>query len=203
MFDAFMKFDGIKGESLDAIHKGEINVVKFNWVATHNSSGATGGGSGKSVQDFQFTHQYDLSSPLLFQHCVTGTRIKEADFSVRRTTSVNNPKIPEFLKIKFTDVLISSVNPHGNTEQHEGITGEKGAYGIILDPRFTDENDTSLVHTYGDELPLEDVSLTFTKVDITYLALDPGGLPQGAPTIVSWDINGNTGPSGVPPLSPS
>ena len=31
LFDAFLKLDGIKGESADAKHKGEIDVMSFSW----------------------------------------------------------------------------------------------------------------------------------------------------------------------------
>ncbi len=31
LFDAFLKIDGIKGESADAKHKGEIDVMSFSW----------------------------------------------------------------------------------------------------------------------------------------------------------------------------
>ena len=54
-FDAFLKLDGIPGDSTDATHKGEIDVMSFSWgesqpIATHGAGG--GGGAGKvSFQD--------------------------------------------------------------------------------------------------------------------------------------------------------
>jgi type VI secretion system secreted protein Hcp len=42
-FDAFLKLEGIKGESTDAKHKGEIDIESFGWGA-QQSVGHTGGG---------------------------------------------------------------------------------------------------------------------------------------------------------------
>lgn len=46
--DMFIKIDGIEGESLDATHKNEIQVLAWHWsVAQHsNMHSGSGGGSG-------------------------------------------------------------------------------------------------------------------------------------------------------------
>ena len=38
-FDAFLKIDGIEGESLDAKHKDEIDVLSFHWGITNPERG--------------------------------------------------------------------------------------------------------------------------------------------------------------------
>src|SRR5258708_13968717 len=87
LFDAFLKIDSIKGESADAKHKGEIDVLSFSWGATQSSVSATGGGGGAGkvhVQDFVITKKTDSSSPLLFLTCASGSHIKEVNFVVRK-----------------------------------------------------------------------------------------------------------------------
>src|SRR5260370_12086254 len=111
--DAFIKIADVKGESDDDKQKDEIDVQLFSWGAnntgTHSHGG--GGGSGKvQVPDFSFVKKIDKSSPVLFQKCCTGEHLKEALFVVRKAGGNQL----EYLKYKFTDVLISSVRPGGS-----------------------------------------------------------------------------------------
>lgn len=106
--DMFLKLDGIKGESKDAKHKDEIHIESFSWgmsqTGAHNVGG--GGGAGKvSVQDINVTKFVDKSSPELMLCCASGKHIKEALISVRKA----GEKPLEYLKIKLTDILVSSV----------------------------------------------------------------------------------------------
>src|SRR5215471_11525749 len=114
LFDAFLKIDGIKGESQDDKHKGEIDIMSFSWGLS-NAGEVTGSGigSGKvSFQDIHFVKKTDASSPLLMLNCATGTHIKEVNFVVRKAGGTQL----EYLKIKLTDALIADVRPGGTTE---------------------------------------------------------------------------------------
>jgi len=74
-FGAFLKIEGIDGESQDKDHKGEIEIDSFSWGVTNTSTGGGGGGStGKAVsQDFHFTAPLSKASPNLMLACCTGT----------------------------------------------------------------------------------------------------------------------------------
>jgi type VI secretion system secreted protein Hcp len=64
--DIFLKINGIEGESQDADHKNEIEVLAFNWKAYQESTmhAGSGGGAGKAtVEDLEFDHYVDRSSP--------------------------------------------------------------------------------------------------------------------------------------------
>jgi len=92
--DYYLKIDGIEGESADAQHKGEIEVGT-----------GTGGGTGKVVfQDFHFMAKTGIQSPLLFLATAQGEHFKKATLTCRKS----GEKQVEFLKIKLTDVLVSS-----------------------------------------------------------------------------------------------
>jgi type VI secretion system secreted protein Hcp len=113
LFDAFLKLDGIKGESADAKHKGEIDITSFSWGLSQTGSQATagGGGAGKvAFQDISFIKKTDASSPLLMLNCANGTHIKEGNFVVRKAGGTQL----EYLKLKLTDILVSSFKDHGS-----------------------------------------------------------------------------------------
>ena len=166
LFDAFLKIDGIKGESADDKHKGEIDIMSFSWGASQTGVSATGGGGGAGkvhVHDFVITKKTDQSSPLLFLNCANGAHIKEANFVVRKAGGTQL----EYLKIKLTDILISSFKPHGS-----------GA-------------DTQHAGTVGDEIPSEEVSFNFSKVEFSYQPQGADGKAQGGPILAGWDIKAN------------
>jgi type VI secretion system secreted protein Hcp len=119
----FLKLDGIKGESQDHKHKEEIHIESFSWgMAQTGSFGAGGGGgAGKvSVHDISITKVVDKSSAALMLHCCNGKHIKDGLITVRKA----GEKPLEYLKIKLTDILISSVQEagHGNDLLSESVS---------------------------------------------------------------------------------
>jgi type VI secretion system secreted protein Hcp len=109
-FDAFLKIEGIEGESTDKTHPGEIEVSSFSWgVSNPTSIGSGGGGStGKAVlQDFHFGMPTSKASPNLMLACATGRHTPQATLTLRRGTF-------EFLKIKLSDCLVSSYELGGD-----------------------------------------------------------------------------------------
>lgn len=111
--DIFLKINGIDGESLDSSHKNEIEVLSFGWNVHQDSAmhAGSGGGSGKAtVEDLEFEHFVDRSSPNLMKYCLTGKHIAEAKLTVRKAGG--NPL--EYLKFTFSDVIITSVAPSGS-----------------------------------------------------------------------------------------
>ena len=125
-FDSFIKIGDVKGESGDSKHKDEIEVLSFHFgVMNAGTSGhGSGGGAGKAqLADFSFVKKVDKASPVLFQHCATGQHIKDATFVVRRAGGTQL----EYLKIKLTDVLVSSVRPGGSSQGADDVPLEEVA----------------------------------------------------------------------------
>ena len=104
--DYFLKLDGIKGESKDSKHVDEIDILSWSWGLSQPGALATGGSSTGKVQfqDFHFTKRTDRSSPVLILKCAKGEHIKEGLITARKS----GDDAVEFLKIKLTDVLVSS-----------------------------------------------------------------------------------------------
>jgi type VI secretion system secreted protein Hcp len=178
-YDAFLKIDGIKGESQDAKHKGEIDIMSFSFGMTQQGSHATGGGGGSgkvSFQDLHFVKRVDSSSPLLFLNCANGAHIKEVNLTVRKAGGDQL----EYLKWKLTDVLISSYQPAGSTIQGENasaaVAGGTGGF-------------TGGVH--ASDIPMEQVSLNFAKIEVSYQPQGADGRPQGGPVLAGWDLKQN------------
>ncbi len=114
--DMFLKLGDYKGESQDAQHKDEIDVLSWDWGA--KQSGTThlggGGGSGKvEVHDMTFTKYVDKSTPNLFKGCCSGKHIPEAVLTVRKA----GDKPLEYLKITMKDLLISSYTTGGSHDR--------------------------------------------------------------------------------------
>jgi type VI secretion system secreted protein Hcp len=111
--DILAKIGDIKGESQDAKHKDEIEVLSYSWgVANAGSmSSGSGGGEGKaSFSDITFVHYLDKASPVLMQSCATGAHVKEATLIHRKSGKGQQ----EYLIIKMNDVLVTSVS-HGGS----------------------------------------------------------------------------------------
>lgn len=113
--DIFLKINGIDGESQDASHKNEIEVLAWDWNIEQQSTmhAGSGGGAGKAtVSDLSFEHFIDRASPNLMKYCLTGKHINEAVLVVRKAGG--NPL--EYLKLTMTDVIVTKVAPKGSVD---------------------------------------------------------------------------------------
>jgi type VI secretion system secreted protein Hcp len=137
--DIFAKLGDIKGESLDAKHKDEIEVLSFSWGVNNAGSMAfgSGGGEGKaSFHDLSFTHKIDKASPILFQACATGVHLKDATITNRKAGKEQQ----EYLTIKMTDVIVTSVT-HGtasNTDDSEQVSLAFAKVSVEYKPQKAD-----------------------------------------------------------------
>ena len=115
--DAFLKIDGIDGESTDRAHKDSIEVESFSWGLSQSGSLAFGGGGGAGkvqFQDFHFSSNTSKASPKLMLACATGEHIKKAELFCRKAGGESANSGADFLKLTLTDVLVSSYNNAGN-----------------------------------------------------------------------------------------
>jgi type VI secretion system secreted protein Hcp len=112
-FDAFLKIDGIEGESTDKTHPGEIEIQSFSWGVSNTSSGGAGGGGGAgkaSFTDMNFMSALSKVGPSLMLACATGRHFPSATLTCRKAGG----KGIEFLKIKLSDILVSSYQDGGS-----------------------------------------------------------------------------------------
>jgi len=111
----FARIGTIKGESQDARHKDEIDVLSWSWGVSQSSTAGhgAGGGAGKAnFHDFTFTHHVDKATPLLMKTCATGQHISDATITVRKAGNGQQ----EYLIITMTDLLVTSVSTSVSAE---------------------------------------------------------------------------------------
>ena len=157
-FDAFLKLDGIPGESTADGHKDEIEILSFSFGEANFGTASSGGGGGAGkvqMQDFHFTMAMSQASPKAFLACATGQHIKQGTLTVRKA----GEKAADFLKITLDEVLVSSFQAAG-----QGT---------------------------GTDLPMEELSLNFAKIQISYARQKPDG-SLDTPIVVSFDRKTNT-----------
>jgi type VI secretion system secreted protein Hcp len=146
---AYMKMEGLDGESTDSKHdkwiiiesasRGVHRTIPEGARDAQRSRGTTIAG------DMIVVRQVDKSTPKLEEACATGKHLK--DVEIHLCTMVKDKQEP-YLKWKLSDVIVSSYSVHGNAE--------------------------------GSPLPHEELSLNYSKVEVTYVTIDPKtGDPKG------------------------
>lgn len=102
----FLKVEGVTGESGDADHKGEIDVVSWSWGLQAPSDVATGLASGRRrLSELQITKKVDRATPVLMQYLSRNTKAKTAVLTVRKAG-----KTPlTYFKISMKEVRVASV----------------------------------------------------------------------------------------------
>ena len=141
-FDAFLKIDGVPGESQDEKHKDWIEILSYSFGASQMSSGSRSSGGAASAErvniaDFSIVKALDKASPLIFKNTCMGNHIPSVVLELCRATGDK----AKYMEYKMADVLVSSVRPGGSAQG-------------------------------GESLPLEEVSFNAGRIDLTYVATD-------------------------------
>lgn len=116
-FDAFLKIDGIPGESKDSKHQDWIEVTSFSHQIEQPASStasSSGGATAERVNHglFHIVHAMDKASPKLYEHCCTGKHIKEVVIELCRA---GGDKV-RYAEIRMEQVIVSKVQMAGGGE---------------------------------------------------------------------------------------
>jgi type VI secretion system secreted protein Hcp len=115
-FDAYLKIDGIPGESTNDRHKDWIDIKSYEWGETHGviHSMGGGGGAGKvNMQDFRFVMKFNKASPKLFLAVANGKHIKNAVLEVCR----KGKDQVCFMNWTLSDVVATSYQTVGGSQE--------------------------------------------------------------------------------------
>lgn len=160
-FDAFLKIDGIPGESTDDKHKDWIEVLSFSYGVSQKSSGAASTAGGASAEradfaDFSIVKLLDKASPKIFEACAGGKHISSVIVELCRA---GGDKV-KYMEYKLTNCIISSFRPGG------------AAQG-------------------GESLPLEEAAFNFGKIEISYSQQKRDDGSGGGQVASGWDLQAN------------
>ncbi|WP_308917913.1 type VI secretion system tube protein Hcp [Jannaschia sp. LMIT008] len=115
--DIFLRLsNSIRGESQDATHRDNIDVMEWNWGLTQSGTthmGAGGGGGKVNVQDITLTKYVDLASNDLIKRCTSGEHIDSGELIVRK--SGGNAPIEYFI-LKMENIMITSYQTGGSKD---------------------------------------------------------------------------------------
>ena len=104
----FARIGTIKGESRDARHKDQIDVLSWSWGVSQSGTAGQGGGgvgAGKaSFQDIHFTCPVGKASTNLALSCASGKHIKKAVLFVRKQGETQQ----DYYVLTLEDLLVSS-----------------------------------------------------------------------------------------------
>ncbi len=119
--DLYLKVDGVTGESMDANHKGWIDIVSFVWGGSQSGSMSSGGGGGAgkvSFSDLQVITNMDKASSTLMSYCSSGKHVPEVKLSMCKAGGLQI----EYSTIVLNDVIVTSVQFTGSgTNEQVGI----------------------------------------------------------------------------------
>jgi len=162
-FDAFIKIDGVPGESTDDKHKDWIEVLSYSWGISQpkSASASTAGGASAEradFQDFSIVKALDKASPKLALACAQGKHIKEVKIELCRA---GGDKV-KYMEYKLTNAIITSVRRGGSSQG-------------------------------GETLPLEEVAFDYGKIEWTYTQQKREDGSGGGQVSANWDLQANKG----------
>lgn len=101
--DAYLKLDGVDGESRAAGYEGQTEVLAFRF-SIDSDSGFGGGGGAPVLSRFRFTTLADKASPVLAKKALQGVHFASGQLSFVRSTSAG-PR--QFMTVKFTSATVT------------------------------------------------------------------------------------------------
>ena len=141
---AFLRLDGIKGESAARDFEDQIDVSAFSWGMTNPAAPGGGGGGGSagrvSFQDLTVTKAVDAASPPLFAATATGQQVRNAVLTV-----VSSGDAPEaYLRYCLGDVTVASFKQEGTGSQRpvETVTFRYAQFALAYGRQAADGSRT-------------------------------------------------------------
>ena len=114
---AFVKYDGIDGESKDENHDKWIDVLSIDWGAHRPEGGATGASrrrGGVVVEDLILVKEIDKATPKLMESALKGEVIPKVE--IHLTASTADDGRVTYYAYELTNVMITSYQVSGATD---------------------------------------------------------------------------------------
>ncbi|MDB6153330.1 MAG: hypothetical protein JWL90_1783 [Chthoniobacteraceae bacterium] len=114
--DVFLKLDGVPGESIDAVHAKEIELMGCSFLVDQSGMNWAGGvatAAKANITPIVLTKRADSASPLLFINNLLGTKTPKAVLTFRKAGAGGHF---DFITITLSDVYISKYEFAGSTD---------------------------------------------------------------------------------------
>jgi type VI secretion system secreted protein Hcp len=114
-FDAFLKLDGVDGESRRKGFEKAIEIFSFSFGASNPATigSGTGSGAGKvTLSSFNIMKKSDAASTLLFTACCKGNHFPKGSVTLHKS---GGKEAMDFLKYEFEEVFIDSIQWSGSS----------------------------------------------------------------------------------------
>jgi type VI secretion system secreted protein Hcp len=115
---AFLRLDGIAGESNAQGFENQIDVSAFSWGLSNPTTPGGAGGARPAFQDLTVTKAVDAASPPLFAAVASGQHVANAVLTV--VTAGEQPE--QYLRYCLQDLTVSSLQQDGGGGGHPGET---------------------------------------------------------------------------------
>ncbi len=163
MFDSFIKIQDIPGESTDDKHADWIEILSFSHGVSQPGSGSVSSGGSRTAE-----------------------RCEHQDFSIVKTLDKATPKLNLYCcnGTHIPEIVVELCRAGGDKQKY-------------MEYKMTDVIISSVrpggSAKGGDNLPLEEVTFTYGKIDWTYTETDhKTGAPKGDVS-THWNLHTNTG----------
>lgn len=172
--DAFLKIDGVDGESTDDKHKGWIEVLSFQWGASNPTSAtasSAGGGTTErvTISDLTITKHIDKASPKIHEANSNGKHFATVTLQLCRA---GGDKV-QYYEVKMEQAIISQAVGQAVSMGSRGTIDIKGGKGSV------------------DNLPVEMVNFNFGKIKWTYTQQKRADGSGGGNVTGGWDLTTN------------
>jgi len=162
-FDAFLKIDGIDGESTDDKHQKWIEILSYSHGLSQPLSGSRSTSGGATAErcdhsDFSVVKALDKASPKLALFCCNGKHIPTVKLELCRA----GEKKEKYMEYVMSDVIVSGVRKGGSAQG-------------------------------GESLPLEEVTFNYGKIEWNYVEIDHKTGKPGGNVNAHWDVVANKG----------
>lgn len=177
---AYIKFEGIDGESQNEGHEGWSEIVSFSQGIHQPGGGATGATRQRGdvvLEDIVVVKQLDKASPKLAEAICKGKVFPKVEIHLtgpsEGSTCQGTFYVYELKNVMITSYKVSGSNPL--------------AYALIAPAPDVTMPSAGPFIVQAVDAPMEEISLNFEEIKVTYTECDPSGLAKGN-VEYSWKV---------------
>jgi len=177
---AYVKFEGIDGESKSVGHEGWSEIVSFSQPITSPGSGATGTTRRRAdviLEDIVVVKQIDKASPKLAEAICMGKVFPKVEIHLTGPSEGSTCQ-GTFYAYELKNVMISSYKATGSNPL---------AYALIAPAPDSILPYSGPFIVQAVDAPMEEISINFEEIKVTYTECDSTGKSKGN-VEYSWKV---------------